>query len=421
MNLKEKTVCIYDDGLFMFLAERLARDFKVCYLFTPWKSDYPRAQDDAIGEGIKGVKRISDFWDYIDEIDLFVFPGLYQGDIQNHLVDLGKRVWGSKNGDCLERYRLEANERFKKLGMPRPEMESVTGIGELRERLQDVDNRYIKVSNYRKDFETWKHENYKLSEPILDELEHRLGKNKDKYEFIIETPISGEDVVEFGYDGFCIDGQFPSKTIIGYEIKDVAYCCHVKKHEDLSPLITDFTDKISSTLKKFRYRNFFHTEGRTGKEKIPRVIDVTCRAGSPPSEVLVEMISNLDEVMWYGADGELIEPVFEAKYGIEIMIDSSWAGESRWQAIDYPKEISRWVKLRSYTIIDGMHYVIPKYQDFDNCGAVVAIGDTMQECFDKVKKYAGQIKGHKIDINCGSIDKLNEVIKRGEVIGIKFN
>src|SRR6185503_10396055 len=127
---------------------------------------------------------------------------------------------------------------------------------------------------------------------------------------IIETPISGDDVVEFGYDGWSIDGQLPESSICGYELKDVAYCCHVQKYKYLSPLITDFTEKIVPVLKKHQYRNFFHTEGRTGKEKIPKVIDVTCRAGSPPCGVLIEMLENLGEIMWYGADGILKEPVW---------------------------------------------------------------------------------------------------------------
>lgn len=418
-NLKDKTVLIYDDGLFMFLAERLSRDFGTVLLYTPWESDYPRSQDDAIGEGIEGVTRISSFWDHIDEADLFVFPGLYHGDIQIQLVNMGKRVFGSRNGDELERFRLEANQHFKELGLPRPTMTSVTGIDNLRKHLEKVEDKYIKVSNYRKDFETWHHINYTLSEPVLDELEYRLGKLKDKYEFIIEDPIKGDDVVETGSDTYSIDGQYPSKTGFGYEIKDVAYCMHIKDTKDISPLVTDFNDKISETLKKYQYRNFFSTEIRVGKDKIPYCIDFTARFPSPNSELFVEICSNLSEIMLFGAEGVLIEPVFEAKYGIEIMIDSSWS-ENKWQAIQFPKEISRWVKLRNYTVIDGTYYVIPKYTDFDNVGAVVAIGDTMEECFEKVKLYADQINGHKIEINTGSIDKLNEVISKGKKLGINF-
>jgi hypothetical protein len=418
-NLKDKTVLIWDDGMCMFIAERLSRDFGKTLLYTPWESDYPKSQDDSVGEGIPHVKRVSSFWDCVDEADLIVFPGLYHSDIQKHLVKLGKRVWGSRKGDELERYRLEAHELFKDLDMPRPEIKVIIGIDRLRKHLQNVDDRYIKVSNYRKDFETWKHINYDLSEPVLNELEHRLGKKSNSYEFLVETPISGDNVVEFGYDGWSIDGKFPEETITGYEIKDVAYCAHVKKHSELSPLQTDFTDKIAETLKKYKYRNFIHTEGRTGKEKLAKIIDVTCRFGLPPTELLIEMISNISEIMYMGADGVMVQPKWEARYGIEIMIDSSWS-ENKWQAVQVPKSISRFVKFRNYTIIDGTYYIIPKYENFDNVGAVVAMGNSMKECFDKVKEYSDKIKGHKIDIECGSIDKLNEVISKGQKLGIMF-
>lgn len=419
MSLKDKTVLVFSDGMDMFMAERLTRDFSRVMLHTPWSSDYPRSQDDRIGEGIEGVERVSDFWKVLDEVDLFCFFGLYHGGLQEHLEDLGKRVWGSRCGDALERDRWGANKKLEKLGMPRPEMERIKGIEKLREYLKENEDVYIKVSDYRGDFETFHAENYDLAKPVLDELEHRLGEQLCDYEFIVEQPISGDDVVEFGYDGWCIDGQFPDETIIGYEKKDVAYACTVKKHSQLSPLITDFTDKIVGTLKKYRYRNFIHTEGRTGKDKIPRVIDVSCRIGSPPGEVLTELLDNLGEILWSGADGIMVQPKWKAKFGVQIFVDSSWS-ENKWLAVHYPDSISKWVKLRNYTVIDGIHYVIPKYKDFDNIGSVVAIGNTLDEAIEKVNKYAEQIKGHKVEISTASMDKLKEVIKKGEAIGIKF-
>ena len=417
MNYKDKTVCVYSDGMDMWMAERLTRDFGRVLLFTPWTSDYPRSQDDRIGTGIEEVERISDFWSHIDDIDLFIFLGLYHGDIQQHLVDLGKRVWGSRNGDMLERDRWGAYKKFERLEIPSPEMTKVKGIDKLREFLKENENVYIKVSDYRGDFETFCSKNYQLSKPVLDELEHRLGLQGINYEFIICYPIDGNDIVEFGYDGYSIDGKFPKETIVGYEHKDVAYCCHV--NSNFSPLVTDFTEKLSETLKRLKYRNFIHSEGRTGKEKIPRIIDTTCRIGSPPGEVLCEMLSNLADIFWFGADGELIEPVWEAKYGIQIFIDSSWS-ENKFQAVEFPEKIARWVKLRNYCIDSGTHYVIPKYKDFDNIGSVVAIGNSLDECIEKVSGYSEQIKGHKVEIATASTDKLKEIIKKGEAIGISF-
>jgi hypothetical protein len=420
-NLKNKTVLVVDSGMFMELAIRLSKDFGRTLLYTDWKSEYPKSQDDMIGIGVPGIDRVSDLWKAIDneDIDLFVFPSIYNGDLQLHLESLGKRVWGSRNGDELERFRLQANKAFGDLGLPRPTMVSVKGIDALRRHLKGVEDKYIKVSNYRGNFETWHHENYELSEPILDEMEHDLGIEKKVFEFLIEDPISGDDIVECGYDGICIDGKYPSKTIMGYEAKDTCYLCVVKDYNKISPLITDFNEKVSDIMKKYKYRNFMSTEIRVGKDKVPAMIDFTARIPSPPGELYMEMVKNISEVIWYGAEGILVEPEFEGKYGVEVMINSEWA-QNKWQTIHFPEKIRRWVKLRNLAIIDGIYCVIPKYPDFANIGAVIAIGDTMEECIEKVKEYADQIKGYGIDVKIGSIDKIKDVIAKGEKIGIKF-
>lgn len=792
-NLKTKTALVYDEGIFLSLAVRLSRDFKKVYYVSSWKSEYPKSKDDMVGERVPGIERVSDFWLVLDEVDIFIFPSIYHGDLQLHLESLGKRVWGSRLGDELERDRWEANELFKSMKLPRPTMVQITGMNALRRHLKTVEDKYIKVSHYRGNGETWHHENYLLSEPILDEMEHDLGEEKKIFQWIVEDPIKGDDVVECGYDGFSIDGKYPSKTIMGYEKKDcfddktevltdqgwklfkdlnktekvytlnisdkrhikseyqhptdyivrpysgnlvyiekdsvslcitpthnvlfrdtyqledgeglewttyrdnqtcyfkrggksltlkpiveliekgksfqlfqpthiyispssskfkiqigphkinkkdfaeflgwylseghtrrsgagfrinisqykyvnelesalkkmpfkftkgsngfdcydrelgayliqfglsqekfipdwiktstrdvinaflTAFCygdgsfmkkfkkvrkdssmaalcpelvkekvsrgfytssvrlrddlqelllkvgsvsvyysagkyfdntkqkekelfyvqeklinrknhifprdiqympyngntycvtvpngiimirrngkamwcgnCgyigRVKDYASMSPIITDFNTKIASELKNHKYRNFFSTEIRVGKDKVPYMIDATMRLPSPDGELYMEMVTNLAEIMWYGSEGILVEPEFEAEYGIEVMIDSEWA-KNKWQAVHFPMEIERWVKLRNYTIIDGTYCVIPRYPDFENIGAVVAMGASVEECIGKVKGYAEQIKGYGVEVKLGAIDKLKEIIAGGEKIGLKF-
>lgn len=415
----DKVAMVVDEGIFIELAIRLSRDFKLVKYHSPWVSEYPKSKDDMIGFGVPEIERVSDFWNNIDDVDIFIFPSIYHGDMQLHLESLGKRVWGSRMADELERSRWKANELFKSLGLPRPEMEQVIGIDALRERLKEVDDRYIKVDDYRGNGETWHHENYLLSEPIIDEMEHDLGDEKKVFKWIIETPISGDDVVETGYDGYCIDGQYPDRTIFGYEKKDAGYICRVKDYTKMSPIITDFNEKISKELKNHRYRNFMSTEIRAGKDKVPYMIDFTAREPSPPGELYMEMVSNLAEIIWFGAEGVMVQPEFEAEYGLQVMIDSDW-GRNKWQAIHFPKEIRRWIKLRNFTIIDKTYCVIPRYPDFNNMGALVAMGDSIDHCVDQIKEMAEQIKGYDLDIKIGAIDKLKEIISKGEKIGLRF-
>lgn len=419
---KDKTVLFKDSGMFIELAIRLSKDFGRVLYFSDWISEYPISQDDRIGEGVPGLERVSDFWECVYDpegkykVDIFVYPSIYNGWEQLYLRSVGKRVWGSGLGDQLERYRMEASKEFKKLDLPRPKMISIIGIDNLKKHLRGLEDKYIKISNYRGNFETKHFENYELSERWFDELSYELGDEKNIIEFIVEDPIVGS---EFGYDGFCIDGSFPETTIFGLEIKDCGYCCHVKKYTEISPLITDFNDKVSGLLNKYQYRNFMSTEIRIDDKKTPYMIDFTARIPSPPGELYMEMVDNISEIIWFGSEGVLVEPIFNSEFGIEIMINSESA-QSRWLDVSFPDEIRRWVKLRNLTIINDRYCIIPRYRDFQNIGAVIATGKSMDECIKKVNQYAEKIKGEGIDVKMSSINKMNDVIESGKKLGILF-
>lgn len=422
VNLKDKTVCIYDHGLFLELGIRIAKDFKRCLYFTPWVSPFPKNNGTLIGAGLEdeGLYRINEFWDHIDEIDLFIFPDVYNSDIQQHLVNMGKRVWGSRKGDELELLRMEAKDHFKKLGLPVQPVREITGLDKLRTYLKSHDNKYIKISIYRGCFETFHAKNYKLAEPILDDLETTLGASQYVTTFIVEDAIDGDDVVETGWDGYTIDGQFPSKSLFGYEQKDCGYLACVKDVADMSPIITEYNEKIAPTLKQYQYRNFMSTEIRVGKDKVAYMTDACMRLGSPPNELYQQMMDNLAEILWEGAGGVLVEPDFNCKYGIEVMIHSDWS-DKHYQAIYFPEKIRQWVKLRNLTKINGTYYVVPQEPGLPEIGAVVATGNSIDECIEKVKSYASQIEGYRIDIKVGSIADMNEVMAKGERLGLKFD
>lgn len=422
VNLKEKTVCMVDNGLFLETLITISPQFKRCLYFSYWTNAFPKSNGALIGDGLEdeGIERINFLFDYIDEIDLFIFPDIYDHDLQLHLESLGKRVWGSRRGDELELLRMEAKNHFKSLGLAVQPVKEILGLEALRKHLMKHENKYVKVSTYRGDFETFHAINFRLTEPILDDLEHKLGARQFTTKFIVEDAIDGDDIVEAGYDGYTVDGKWPSRALQGYEIKDLGWAGMVKDYKDMSPLVTDFNDKISDTLREYKYRNFFSTEIRVGSDKIPYMIDACCRQGSPPNEIYQTMIDNLGEIMWYGAEGILIEPEFNSKYGIEVMIHSDWA-DSHWQAIHVDPKIRKWVKLRNLTKINDTYYVVPHEQGLPEIGAVVATGDTMEECIKKVKKYCEMIEGYRIDIKTGSIEDMQEVIKKGERLGIKFD
>ena len=221
-DYSDKCVLLYDYGLFSSWALKLKEFFGRVLIYVPFKSGFPKSQQYAIGTGLEGVERIIDFWDYVPETDLFVFPDIYDGDLQEHLRSMGYPVWGAGKGEELEIYRWQTKMLLKKdIGLPVQPVERIIGVEELREFLQEHEDKYVKISMLRGDFETFHHISYNLSEPLLDEIENKLGPYKLFKEFIVEDSIN--DAVEIGYDGWTIDGRFPRTAMQGYEIKDVSY------------------------------------------------------------------------------------------------------------------------------------------------------------------------------------------------------
>jgi hypothetical protein len=216
---KDKRVMVVDHGLFVSWALRLASEFGEVYYHNPsWKAMSPRTHELRIGHGFEQITMVRDFWDMAPNIDLFVFPYIYDGDLQKELVRQGRRVWGARNGDQLENFRAETKEEMKKLGMPVNDYAVVDGISKLREFLQKHPNVYVKIPLTRGDTESFHSPSYDEIIPKLREIEHELDEAAEEMQFVVEKPIY--PALEIGYDGFTIDGQFPAFAVNGVEVKD---------------------------------------------------------------------------------------------------------------------------------------------------------------------------------------------------------
>lgn len=417
VNLKEKVALVYDYGLFVSLASKLGETFEKVYYYVPFKNAFPLSNGGLVGKGMPNIERILNLWDVIDEVDIFIFPDVYDGDLQEYLIRKKKRVFGSRKGEKMELDRVWMKKKMKSLGLPVNDYKEIVGLDNLRKYLKSNDNKWVKISYWRGDFETFKHETYKLSEPKLDELEWRLGAKKSIEVFLVEEDL--KDKVEIGYDGICIDGEFPPKGVCGIEIKDLGYIGQFREYKDIPEEITGFNTKMKDTLKNFGYRGFYSTEIRVGEDKKPYMLDMCARSGSPPNEVYQEMYENLAELIWYGSEGKVIEPIPVGKYGLEVLIHSQWA-DSNWQSIYFPEEYSKNIKLRNATVIDGVYYIVPQLQGVPEIGAIVAVEDTVEACVNKVKEIAEQVKGYYINIKVESIETAIEEINKTLNLGIKI-
>jgi len=417
-NYKDKCVTVHDNGLFVELAVLLSHHFGKVNYYSPWESAFPKSNSLLVGKGIPGVNRIDNFQTVVEETDLFVFPDVYFADLQLELESKGKRVWGSRKGEELELYRNQSKKYMRKVGVEIGDYYVVTGLVNLRKYLKENENQWVKVSRTRGDMESFHSKNYKLIEPRLDELEHSLGAKKKVMEFIVEESI--DDAVEIAYDGYCIDGVFPKKGQWGIEIKDKAYMGVFSNYDDMPEQILDVNEQLSGALRKYRYKNMISPEMRIRmKDKIPLVIDPAMRFGSPPSELQMLMWTNLPDILWHGAEGDCVDPIPAGKYGVELLIHSAWA-DKNWQAVQFPEELRENVKLRNLTMIDGEYYVVPQSIGLPEIGAVVAVGNTLDEAMEKVKGYAEKVEGYFLDVFPDALDGGQEEIKKLNSIGIRI-
>src|ERR1700677_877326 len=189
-SLQDKTVTVYDYGYNIGLAQRLAREFGRVNYFCPWKDTEPQTKKLVIGDGIKGVHRVRDFFSYdvMHGTDLFVFPDIYDGDLQLDLERRGKLVWGARTGEDFEYKRKLFAETLEDVGLPVCPYKVIVGMTKLKKYLTDNPEKWIKV-NLRGDCETWQHINYKLSQFTLQALEYRFGAVKEFITFTVWDAI----------------------------------------------------------------------------------------------------------------------------------------------------------------------------------------------------------------------------------------
>lgn len=406
VDLSTKTALVYDYGMYVELARRLAKDFKKVYYYSEWKNCYPTSKPAMVGYGIEeetpNFEKILDFYKYVDKSDIVIFPDIYNGDLQLYLENKGKTIWGSRRGEDMEMMRYGMYDWLNRHDVTTHEYERIKGIPDLRDYLEKNEYQHVKVSRYRGDMETFYSENYNLIEPKIDEIENNLGPQKYIQEFIVEENLP--DCVEMGYDGYNINGDFPSKTIFGLELKDAFYVGEFRNQNDLPKPVLDINNDLKPLLKEYSYKGFFSTEIRVGSNNIPYLIDSTCRCGNPPSDVYMEMFENISEIIYYGANDILIDPISNKKFGMELMIKSKWA-ENHWQPIQFDPEYRNNIKIKNLAIINGEYYAVPQTYGLVEFAGVVVIENSIEGCIDKMMEVCESIKGFNIKIDLTQIDK----------------
>ena len=427
MNLKNVKVLVIDEGNSVELAVKLVPYFKEVFYCTTFEDAFPGIQKAFIGYGVDGVQLIhcevfahyDEKTDYnYDDIGLFICTDVYSGDLQQHLVEDGKNVFGCRLGEELELDRVYFKKMLKKLGLPVGEYEVLKGLDKLDEFLQTAKGTYyVKISEYRGIKETFKFDNYKEDMSILWRLKQKLGYVRNLITFVADKKI--DSLVESGIDTWYIDGNHPNIAFYGYELKDELYVIKAETWSKIPKCLTEINDKFAKIFEDYGCRGSISTEVRLMKDKTNYFIDPCMRQPSPPGECIYDMIENTDEIFFFGAKGKIVEPILKFKYGVIAYIYSGWSEENPC-AVSFPKEIRQFVKLKHCCKIDGVYNILPQYPPTDQIGAVIGLGNTLDEAIEQCKKNAEQVSGTEIEIKTDRFADVMEVIEKGRSIGIDF-
>lgn len=410
------TVCCIDNGLFLPLALKLAPSFKRMLYWTEWMESFPTLNKRVIGDGYAEIERVDDFWDYKNEVDLWIFPDIYRSGLQKELEAQGKLVFGSRDGDRLEIYRGTFLRVLEEVGLPVPKAEKVVGLTELKAQLHDREDVYIKISKYRGTMETTHWRSWRQDEGLLDSLAVKLGPLKDMITFLVFDAIPTD--LELGVDTLCINGQFPGTMLNGLESKDKGYLGSVMKREEMPQQLQDVLDAFGPVLGKESYRNAFSAEVRV-VEDTGYFIDATCRFPVPGSGAESELITNLPEVIVAGAQGQLVEPVFGARFAAECVL-SSKAEKHAWTIADFSESVKPFVRCGDSCLVDG-RVCFPPHEPHtgDEIGWLVSTGNTVKDTVETMKEQVKLLP----DGVCAATDSLFDLLKEAissEDQGIEF-
>lgn len=412
-----ETVMVICSPLFISFAERLERDFGKVLLYVPVAGSFVTMNQGLVGTGIPGVEKVdSVFGPHFAACSLFCFPDIGHAALQIQLEEMGKRVWGARNGEELEQYREVCKELMGSEGLPVAPWKVVKGMDALRAHLDAHSDQHVKINKWRGLTETFFAPSLEAVTAKLDDLQNELGAFKDTCDFIVEDDLP--DKVEIGTDVYCIDGQYPSQTLIGIEVKDLGYCAEFVKWQDIPEPLRLWNEKMAPHFARYGYRGFLSCEIRVGEDHVPYQIDACCRAGSPPSELYQEFYLNLAEIIWEGAGGKLVDPEPAAKFGAQIVLKSTWAN-GHLQPISFPEKYAKNIKLFDYVVMgDGRRFVLPLEKDTVEIGAVVGWGDTMEEALGMVREAGEAIEGFGVKFNMGPAEKAVEEMGKMAEIGL---
>ena len=429
--LNETTFMVCDcGGLNSELACLLGRKAKKVYYHVPNDDAYTTHNRSIIGKGYAEIELADKInFEKFDEVDKFVFPDVGLGPDAWHLrYEDKKQVWSSMYGEELEMDRIATKELMKSLGIPVGPYEVIKGSDDLLKFLKDYKNGFVKTSWFRGEFESRRWKDWINSHKWIEKILFQLGTEGADYTFIVEDmlpkdPEQAGEWVEVGEDMYVVDGKFPSRHLMGIEVKDCGYAGCFKDRSEFPKIITEISDKLAPKLLEVGYRGEYSTERRIGPELIAYPIDETCRRPSPPGEAMMSFYSNTAEIIAAGAEGELVdpEPIDDARFVMQIVMKSEGHDHHDEQTITFPEEFRDNVKLHCSRRIGKNEFeIVPQAFELAEVGSVAGWGKTLKEAHEMCEEVSKSISGTYVTCDTDVLDQVEKEIEKAVNMGLEI-
>lgn len=421
VGLSDKSILIMDRGLKTYLAPFMARYFGTVYYHCIVGGPYLDSPTASIGSGIPNVihtTRPGEIIRTVPDITVF-YPDIYDGDMQEMLRHFGVAVCGPGRGEVMEMDKLAFHSALDVAELPTAPMKHVKGLdGLLDYTMRHEGPFFAKLrDHYRADWETTRMDDIDDAENLIASKRDKLGaKRAAEMEFLCYDPIESE--CEGGIDGFRLGGKLANLISCGYEMKDKAYVTKVM--DSVPKIFQPELDGLAPVYDGMGFAGPWSNEVRITKDGTAYPIDQTCRCGEPPTAVFCELLGESYAVAIYQlARGQMPTLDKTALYGAQINLCSDYYGEDNELYVNVPEEIEQWVKLQNYTMKDGKRYIIPN-ENGCHFGAVVAVGNTLEEATDKAMERVKMIQAREMHYGENCFDRLQECITAGRKFGINL-
>lgn len=418
MDLSDKICLVYDYYDKMEIAIRLAKDFGKVFYTGPYViNGNPSHEAIDMARNVPNIERIKEWSSVIDEVDIVVTTDAHEPYLQKHWKSIGKKVFGSFFASELENNRRFGRETLKNVGAVVGPYYNADGIDALEEILKGASHSWVK-GGLRGDGETWEHKSWEFSKGEIGRMRADLKIFQSQPRYTVEQHING--LAEIGMDVPTTNGKFTSYCMAGLEVKDCMYVSKMIPYSSLPFQVRDITDRLAPVFSDMEYSGIFSDEVIIGEDKRGYMLDFTCRFGQPPTSILTSMWTNFSEVIWKIASGIIPEIEFEYPYAVQFVIKSDLA-ENHPSPITIPEEYKEFVKVKNLVIDeDGLWHYTPNGMKMKEMGAVVGLGNSIDEAFKKATKIADSIEGFDISIKADSMDKAKKSLDKLRKAGISF-